>query len=1248
MNPFRYSTGGYVIDNSVRYNDDDSPYLYRTPTVLGNRRTGSISLWYKRGNLGSIQQLFNSGAGDDIAFDAADQLIWTDGSGLSYKTTQVFRDPTAWGHLLFAWNTTLATAGDRARIYHNGVEITAFATETNPDQNDEFEISNTVDQTIGANEGGTEEFDGYLSQVHLVDGTQLTPTSFGEFDDNGVWRPIEFSTTGVTGYGGNVIPTMTSNSAPSGIASASAEESASYAAWKGVDGSTGTYWSSYSSTPTQTWGYEFASAKTITQYVITARGSASYDLDDWTFEGYNGSTWDVLDTVTGEATWTASEKRVFQFSNTTAYTKYQINVTSSGNYIGFQEIEMMEASTGYGTNGFFLDFADSAFLGKDAANGTGLVAASEGTVIGDLTLHGGNAAAFNSNRTETTAGAANTGDDRYIGKTWGSLTTITGFKIWAYTDKGFREGSTADVTITLYGKTGSAPANSSDGTSLKVITVSPDSTTSSPPATAESFGGFTAGAYLHNWVKITVGSNCHVGELEFYTGTNTREGNDFTPTGLATTDQMSDTPTTNYCTWNPLLKTAANMVYSDGNLTLQYISSTDAGTAANMFVGSGKWYFEIEAGDAYDVIGIASDTCAATGDFVADAYNSSLAGYGGDGAYGYFALNGNIQKPAASGSYGDAYADGDVIGVALDLENNAIWFSKNDTWQNSATIGEIQAGTTTNAASTGGLTGIRWAPFKTQYNNSTVHLNCGQYAFDGTQPTGFNAINTANIATPTILDGTAHHQATLYTGNTLNRNILQTGNSKFTPDFVWLKNRDTTDPNMLYTSVLGVQKDLNIDDNTAANTNFNGLTAFSDKLLVDATGETLIGNSTSAGGLANAFDGDNSKGYATCAAAGSSPGTIGVDWGSGNTKLITQMITVGSSDYGYSSPSRTINIKLEGSTDNFSSSVVDLGGGTGDFADATANSFKMVTPTSTTAYRYHRLYITSSVGSTNVAQVQFFESNTGDTRGFTIGNGASGYNDNAEKFVAYQWLGGGAASSNTSGTITSSVSVNAAGGISVGTYTGTGSAGTIGHGLSAVPHWIMTKNTAAAGLWVLYHQHNTSEPETNYLQPHLTTATADYPLWNDTAPTSTVFSIGTDGSINTNTQLYSFWAFTEKESFSKFGIYEGTGVNDGSYVWCGFKPSWLWIKGFDTAQEWHVYDNVKDTYNSGTTGGRIYNRTENPYADNTPGSTENIDFLANGFKLRDNGGTNLAQSYIFMAFAEHPFGGDGLTPATAV
>jgi len=375
------SAGGLTVNNSVRYNDDDSPYLRRCPVTLGNRMTGSISLWYKRCNLGSIQQLFNVGAGNDITFNASDKLTFIDagaagaGTDTSYITTQVFRDPTAWGHLLFAWDTTLTTAGDRLRIYHNGVEITAFDTETNPTKNTQFQISNVVDHTIGANEGGTEVFDGYLSQFYYVDGQQLTPSAFGSFDTNNVWRPIEFAADG-TGLSGTVVPIMTSATAPSGVVT-------------GGTVANGQLWSPFNNISETTAGdsylvlqgfpttlsYDFGSGneKTIITYTIkNDTGDLTRAPKDWTFEASTdnfSSSVVTLDTVTGETSWGASEIRLFSFTNTTAYRYYRLNFSASSDatYVQMDAVNYLEANSGYGTNGFFLDFADANNLGLDAA-----------------------------------------------------------------------------------------------------------------------------------------------------------------------------------------------------------------------------------------------------------------------------------------------------------------------------------------------------------------------------------------------------------------------------------------------------------------------------------------------------------------------------------------------------------------------------------------------------------------------------------------------------------------------------------------------------------------------------------------------------------------------------------------------------------------------------------------------------------------------------------------------------------------
>jgi hypothetical protein len=148
-----------------------------------------------------------------------------------------------------------------------------------------------------------------------------------------------------TGYTDDLIPTMTSNTAPSGTASASTADSTTYAAWKAMDKGNTTYWRSTSAGKLNCWlQYEFASSKKITKYTLKSYTTVNYAPKAWTFEAYNGSTWVVLDTQTGKTTWDANVKQEFTFTNTTAYTKYRIYITeqNGGTYTGISEIEMME------------------------------------------------------------------------------------------------------------------------------------------------------------------------------------------------------------------------------------------------------------------------------------------------------------------------------------------------------------------------------------------------------------------------------------------------------------------------------------------------------------------------------------------------------------------------------------------------------------------------------------------------------------------------------------------------------------------------------------------------------------------------------------------------------------------------------------------------------------------------------------------------------------------------------------------
>jgi hypothetical protein len=209
---------GYNLTNSLRFRSSASAYLSRTPATASNRKTWTWSGWVKRGTLGVSQYFFSGGTGGSdttqfgINFLADNKLNWLGGSGTQYRTTtQVFRDPAAWYHIVLAFDTTLATANDRIKIYVNGTQITAFDNLTNPTQNVDYGVNQAEAHNIGRWTGASGYFDGYLDEVNFIDGQALTPSSFGETSTTtGVWIPKKYS--GTYGTNGFYLP-FTDNSA---------------------------------------------------------------------------------------------------------------------------------------------------------------------------------------------------------------------------------------------------------------------------------------------------------------------------------------------------------------------------------------------------------------------------------------------------------------------------------------------------------------------------------------------------------------------------------------------------------------------------------------------------------------------------------------------------------------------------------------------------------------------------------------------------------------------------------------------------------------------------------------------------------------------------------------------------------------------------------------------------------------------------------------------------------------------------
>jgi hypothetical protein len=263
-----------------------------------------------------------------------------------------------------------------------------------------------------------------------------------------------------------------------------------------------------------------------------------------------------------------------------------------------------------------------------------------------------------------------------------------------------------------------------------------------------------------------------------------------------------------------------------------------------------------------------------------------------------------------------------------------------------------------------------------------------------------------------------------------------------------------------------------------------------------------------------------------------------------------------------------------------------------------------------------------------------------DSDGFTMGTHAT-LNASSNNIVSWNWKAGTSftndASSTSVGSIDSAGSVNTTSGFSIITYTGTGSAATVAHGLGVAPKLIINRTISAAKEWDVYY----GDP-TDYLVLNTTAATADASdKWNDTAPTSTVWSIESSSQNNTSGGTCLAYCFAEKKGFSKIGSYTGNGNADGNFIYLGFKPAFILLKGTANTENWSIYDNKRLGYNV----------DNNVLASNSSAAEltdDNIDLLSNGFKIRRQTGLlNDAQNYIFMAFAEQPLVTSTGVPATA-
>ena len=588
-------------------------------------------------------------------------------------------------------------------------------------------------------------------------------------------------------------------------------------------------------------------------------------------------------------------------------------------------------------------------------------------------------------------------------------------------------------------------------------------------------------------------------------------GNDFTATsGWATHDQVPDSPTNNFCTYNFLDRNAFNNSFiAYGNLNVaDYVSNAALTVAGTMAMRSGKWYFEILRNAAVNggYWGIIRED-----KFAGQSSTGSTGTGSGDYAY-YVQFNGSlIKNGSTTSSFLTAFSTDDVIQVAYDADTGKVWFGRNNTWGGSGdpANGTNEAGTVDSYSDYGYKVWTSVIGNAFSYEQAT--LNCGQDStfvgqisaggnaddngigdFKYAPPSGFLALCSANLPDPSIDPAKGeqpadHFNTVLYTGNNSTNNITGVG---FQPDWVWVKNRNGTQNHYLQDSVRGASNYL-VANNAGAENQYSGLGS-------------------------SAFTSFDSDGFSV----------------------------------------------------------------TSD----------------------------SSIGMVN---------------------------SSSSTYVAWNWLAGGSASSNSDGSITSSVSANTEAGFSIVGYTGNATAGaTIGHGLSQAPEYVIFKNRSSGVNWLVQGDGFGSPASGNIILLNTTGSAYANSNFNTTLGASTI-TLDSGSNYNGSGHNIIAYCFHSVDGYQKIGSYTGNGSStDGTFVYTGFRPAFVMIRRTDSSTNWIMFDTKRDTGNEVTQF--LYPDLSNAEA----AGSGVLDIVSNGFKLRNAGTSNRNASggtYFYWAIAEQPF-----------
>ena len=1225
----------YEIDNSLRFNDGDSAYLARTPGSAGNRKTWTFSAWVKRSLLGSSQHIFDAYSDASnrtfINIDSSDLLGFKSITGGStdfhLQTTQVFRDPSAWYNIVVKYDSTPATPGSsNVALYVNGSQVTALGTESYPSQNDETWVNNTVAHAVGRYGGGSAYLDGYLAEVYFIDGTALAPSDFGELSSTtNQWIPkdakddLTFGTNGFyQKYGGteladsftdsdyHSINTVTASgdvhtdTSVKKIGTASAQFDGVYPAPTGefltvsssgdwdIQGATVDYtiefWFRVSSWPTDPPGsaglFSFGSASQSDPYssnfVVINPGN-----DDLIW-GVNSQSQDVrvVDWMTSASLDTWYHMALVSDNGTAKMyidgvvqsdTETAQNITDSGTFhIGSKGPDRP-------LDGYIDEFRISVGICRYTSN-------------------------FTPSTTEFTA-------DKYT-------------KLLLHMD-GADDGTTfTDSSWTGTGGVGHTITANGDVTNTRAVRKIGDSSIkfdgtgdylSIPHSSDWDFGtgnytvelwfkrASAAGGTIEFLIDHDEGANYGWG-MRFKSGDDTIEWSD-TSSNLSSTTAFTDTD------WHHIAAvregTGSNefVLYVDGVAEATGTSTTDISLDESVTIGIRNslanpfdgYMDEIRISNSARYTGTFTPQ---TTPFTADSNTKLLIHSNWDGGLG----------ADSSGNY-NTFTPTNLVAtdqmVDTPTNNFATWnpIGSNDLIP--LTEGNLVCAGTDDSGMNGtfGMSDGKW--YWESYIDTTNSYSpyCGITIYSMEKDAG----SSPNFET-------ANTHSTAGSGNT--HDYTQTGGTSSSyfqdsADYIIAYALDLENGTMKY-----------YEDNVLRHTDSTIPTDGS------VTFFPFIGMTTSGG-----------------------PGWHNSYWNFGSDSSFGGLKTSGSAaaqddnekgDFYYEPPSGFLalctdnlsdpEIKLPG--DHFNTILFDDGSGA-----KTGVGFQpdLVWLKSRGSAYEHEL--TDSVrGTTKALSSDSTNAESTDSTGLTA-FGADGFTVGADTnysdttgtgMVAWNWKAGGTASSNTDGSITSSVSANTTAGFSIVGYTGNGTtAQTVGHGLSVAPEMIIIKSRSLAQVWNVFNSPAGITGDT-ILQLQDTSGSVTGSNIGIVANAST-FGMGSATQVNDSTETFIAYCFHSVEGYSKVGSYEGNGNADGTFIYTGFRPAYFLQKRADATASWLIYDDKRDSYNESDTFLRANTNDQDD-------SGVPIDIVSNGFKIRSSNSSinGSGGTMLYLAFAEAP------------